>query len=272
MIQPFEPCFIFESELASYGLPGASGTCGNTTIMALVRMASSIIDEECGRIDGDGNGSLVYSTYSQRELLQTANRNLIYLPMKPVVPIPQATVDELIALATDAPNNYWYTGVMPNTQISQFTNTLSPLIGASGRYGYTRQDRQGGYPDAFAFINPINLITLYGGPAPFVQMDITNADVAQNTGEVWLPAGIQLQQYSEAIMVYNSGFDPRNLPRGLKWATATLVKNIMAKGSGTTAMTSLNLGKAGANAQFYADLVDPVLRRMLAPYTQVRGY
>ena len=267
-MMPFTPSFLFETELSQYGLPTPEQ---QPNIMNLVGMASAIIDEECGRIDGDGNGSLVFTTYIQRFLLQTRNRNLIYLPMKPLSVVDASTVAALQAAASGN-TNYTFTGVQANTLISGFTGSLSALIAASGRYGYTRQDMSVGYPDLFAFINPLNLITMFGGPAPFLAMDVTQADYNTQTGEVWIPAGIQLQRYSEVIVIYNSGFDPRNMPPVIKHVTASLVKNALAKGNATTAMMSLSLGKAGANAQFYNQLIDPTLDRMLISYKSVRAY
>ncbi len=268
MTAPFTPSFLFETELAQYGLPLPDK---QPNIMNLVGLASAMIDEECGRIDGDGNGSLVYTTYIQRILLQTRNRNLIYLPMKPITAVDAATVTALQAGASGN-TNFTYTGVQANTIISGFTGSLSGLIAASGRYGYTRQDMSIGYPDLFAFINPLNLLTMFGGPAPFLTMDVSQADYSEKSGECWIPAGLQLQRYSEVIVIYNSGYNPYAMPPVIKHVTASLVKNALSKGNATTAMLSLSLGKAGANATFYNQLIDPTLDRMLTPFRTVRAY
>jgi hypothetical protein len=261
----FTPCYILPSEFSTFGLPPAEVV---PDILNLVQMASSLIDVACGRIDGDGNGSLAYTTYVQRNLLQTRNRNLVLLAMKPVVPVTQAVVDELVALA--ASGNYYYTGVLPNTQLAPW-GSPSAIIGASGRYGYTRQDMSVAYPDLQALINPLNLVTLFGGPAPWVPIDISNTDYDKNTGEMWIPAGLQLQRYAEVLVQYNSGFDPRNMPRAIKHVCSSLVKNALGKGSGTTGLTSMMVQGAG-NAQFVQQLIDPTLDAYLAPYKMVRAY
>jgi hypothetical protein len=266
-MQPFAPSFLFETELAQYGLPLPAQ---QPNIMNLVALASSIIDEECGRIDGDGNGSLVFTTYIQRILLQTRNRNLIYLPMKPLAPVDTATVTALQAAASGNVNNT-FTGVQANTLISGFTGTLSAIIAASGRYTYGRQSSDMGYPNVYMYLNPLTLLTLFGGPAPFLTMDVSQADYSANTGEVWIPAGLQLQQYSEVIIIYNSGYSPFAMPPVIKHVCASLVKNALAKGNATTAMMSLSLGKAGATATFQPQLIDPTLDRMLTPFRTLRG-
>lgn len=267
---PFAPTYIFQSELAAYDLPNPSDL---PAIMTLVQLASVLIDEECGRYDGDGSGSLVYSTYIQRVLLQTRNRNLIQLAMKPLAAVPSGTIAALQASGTAATGSTqpYYTGAQPYLYTAA-NGFPSGIIGASGRYGYTRQDMSVAYPDLFALINPLNLVTLFGGPAPWVAIDITNTDYDPKTGEVWIPAGLQLQRYAEVLMIYTSGYDPRNMPPIIKLICASIVKNAMAKGNATTAMTALSMGRSGTNFQFYNDLIDPVLSRMLTPFRTVRGY
>jgi hypothetical protein len=269
-IGPFRSCYIFENELSRFGLPCPDIMCD---IMTLVEMASALIDVECGRIDGDGNGSLVYTTYSQRVLMSTRNRNLIQVNAKPLVGIPQAEVDFLIAAASGAPasGNYFYTGVQASTFPQAFSDArLSSFIGASGRYGYTRQDMAMGFPDIHAMINPLNLVTLFGGPAPWTAIDISNMEYDPKTGEVWIPAGLQLQKYSEVFLIYNSGYNPFRIPQMIKHVCASLVKNAMVRANATTALMSMNVPGAGS-ASWVSDLFDPTLSNALIPFRTVRA-
>jgi hypothetical protein len=271
-IAPFVSCYLFSEELAQYGLPTVD-TAGTPDIMNLVQFASSLIDETCGRLDGDGSGSMAFTTYTQRILLQTRNRNLIYLPLKPIVSVDTGTVAalQLAASGQGASGNFYFTGLTPNTTFRP-DGTLSGIVSASGRYGYTRQDMSIAYPDLFAFINHLNLVTMFGGPAPWVAIDVGQIDYDLRTGECWIPAGLQLQRYSEVLISYNSGYDPRTMHRLIKHATASLVKNALGKGNATTALLSMQLGKSGANATFYNDLMDPTLDRLLTPFKMVRAY
>lgn len=264
---PFVPQFLSEQELGSYSLPSVKQ---QADIITLVQLASGIIDESCGRVDGDGNGSLCYTTYVQRMLLPTRNRNLIYLPYKPIVGL---SADTIAALQTAATGTYntTYTGVQP-ASATMPQGQLSGIIACSGRYGYTRSDRSIGYPDLFAMINPLNLVTMFGGPAPWVPIDVSAIDYDNRTGETWLPAGLQLQAYSEILITYTAGFNPLSMPYQLKQVCASLVKNAMAKGDATTALMSMSVARAGANFTYYADLLDPVLDRYLTPFRSVRAY
>lgn len=264
-IGQYQPCFLLESDLATFSLPDSTT---QPDIMNVVQLASTLIDQECGRIDGDGNGSLVYTTYVQRFLLQTRNRNLVLLHMKPIVGLDTSTVAALEVAASGSSGNFFYTGVQPNL-INQANGMLSGIVACSGRYGYVRQDRSVGYPDLFTAVNPLNLLTMFGGPAPWVSMDVSQIDYDPKTGEAWLPAGIQLQAYSEILITYNSGWNPLQLPWAVKFATASLVKNALAKGDGTTGLLTMTLGRSGANATFFQNLLDPTLDRLLAPYKNV---
>jgi hypothetical protein len=267
MSNPFVPCFILPQELQAFGLPTPDASAD---ILIMVQLASSAIDEYCGRIDGDGNGSLVYSTYEERILLQTRNRNLIQLAQKPIIGLSPSQVFDLQVAASGNVDNYFYTGVQASTFTQVGNGQLSGIVAASGRYGYLRQDASYTYPDAFQFLNPLNLVTLFGGPAPWVLVDITNMDVDPRTGEVWIPAGLQLQRYSEVDITYTSGFDPANMPRLIKMATVALVKNAMARGGGTTGMMNISVPKS-ASFGFYSELIDPTLQRMLTPFVSVRA-
>jgi hypothetical protein len=255
--------------LAQYGLP-ASGV--QADIFSLVQMASVIVDIECGRVDGDGNGSLAYTTYVQRDLLQTRNRNLVLLNAKPIVGLTQQVSDDLTALASTGTFNCYQTGFQVNTLNSFGGSMLSGIIGASGRYGYSRQDMSIAYPDLFAFINPLNLVTMFGGPAPWVPIDVTNTDYDPKTGEVWIPAGLQLQKYSEILITYNSGYDPRRIPFSIKFVTSSIVKNALAQGDATTALLSMSVSKGGVAYRMGPKLIDPTLDAMLQPYRTVRAY
>ena len=263
----FAPRYLSEADLPGFGLPTPDVL---PTILTLVEMASLLIDEDCGRIDGDGNGSLVVSTWGQRCLLQTRNRNLIEAPMKPLMAVDGGTVQSFKD-AVSGDINTTYTGVQPNTITSVINGTLSPLLGCSGRYGYTRQDMSIAYPDLFAFINPLNLVTMFGGPAPWVPIDVTMIDYDARTGELWIPAGLQLQRYSEVLITYNSGWNPLSMPRMVKHVCASLVKNALTQGDATTFLTSMRLNKSGAGYTFNSGgIIDPVLHNALTPYRNVR--
>src|ERR1700756_5632481 len=140
----FTPRFLLPNELTQYGLPDANK---QPAILSLVDAASSLIDQHCGRTDGTGQGSLVYSTYFERLLMQAVNRNIVRLSFKPLVALSPNVINLLTASANSIPTvpasqrqlagatslqntNYFWTGCIPNTiSISNVPgSTISPII------------------------------------------------------------------------------------------------------------------------------------------------
>lgn len=263
----FRPCYIFQSELADFGLPDITQ---QPNIMSLVMGASTLIDDHCGRTDGNGNGSLVYTTYVERLLLQARNRNLLRVMFKPMVTVDVTTVANLQASGALGTVNNYFTGVTANT-IARPDATVSPLLGCSGRYGYPRRGEAAIYPDLNYGMNMLMVAAYFGGPPNFTAIDVTSIDFETQTGELWLPAGLYLSQYTEIIAVYNSGYDPTDMPGAIKDSCAALVRNLLARGGGTTGVKSMS-GQGTVNVTFTDDLIDPTIQRWLSKFVNVVAY
>lgn len=267
----FKPRFVFQDELADYDLPDVSQV---TNIMSLVDAASVLVDEHCGRTDGNGNGSLVYTTYAERLLLQARNRNIVRATFKPVVSITPSTVNELAAsgnaLIAQKKRNVYFTGVQANT-IVRPDSTLSPLLGCSGRYGYPRRSEMSIYPDLNYGMNALQVASWFGGPPAFTTIDASAIDVDPQTGELWLPAGLYMTQYTEVVVIYNSGYDPREMPEAIKVATAALVRNGLARAGFTTNVRGIS--SPGAVSVTLTDsLIDDTIEKWLDKYKNIQAF
>ena len=86
-----------------------------------------------------------------------------------------------------------------------------------------------------------------------------------------VPAGLYLGQYTEIVIVYNSGYDPLNMPRPIKQACALLIRNFLSRGGGTTGLRSITTAGT-ANVSFTPDLVDTTIERILDPYKNIIAY
>lgn len=276
----FRPRFIQPEEIPLFGLPDADN---QPNILALIDAASILVDGHCGRTDGNGQGSLVYTTYAERLLFQAAGRNILRVSFKPMVAIDATTVAELQASAS-APlptqfksqpllytNSYW-TGCQANTQVRP-DGSLTSIIGASGRYGYSRRNSAAVYPDLNYGMNLLMVASYFGGPPGFTPIDVTAIDWDQQTqsGEIWVPAGIWMSQYTEMICVYNAGYDPRNLPPPIKTATSQICRNFLARGGGVGALRSIQ-GQGMVNYQLMDSDIDPNTDRILEPFKNVIAY
>jgi hypothetical protein len=264
-LNPFRPCFIMEQDFPAWGLPTRQQ---QGDILTLVERASTLIDEFCARTDVDGQGSLVYTSYTER-LLLPVGRNIVRTSFRPLIAISPTTVSNLIASGSvDGEPNYYYTGVQPNTQTQVSLNTLSPILSCSGRYGYARRGQQQVYPDLNYAANVLQIASFFGGPPQFTNIDVTSIDFDPRTGELWLPAGLYLSQYTEILITYNSGFNPCVMPPAVKHATASLVRNLLSRGGGATGLKGFQAGRI--RAEFTDELIDINLQNMLQTYRTVR--
>lgn len=277
---PFCPRFILQSETLMYGLPDANR---QPNILSLVDGASVLIDQHCGRTDGWGQGSLIYSTYMERIPLQARGRNVLRVNFKPMIGVDESTVSMLAASANAPINpnvqnpvlnkNWYWTGVRANyiSNPSIPGNTLSPIIGASGRYGYGRRSEFAVYPDLNYGMNPLMIASFFGGPPNFTPIDVTKIDVMGDIGEIWVPAGLMLSQYTEVVVAYNAGFHPLYLPSPLKVACAMVIKNMLSRGGGVSGLRSLTAAGT-ANVSFTPDLIDGNIDSILSPFKNVVAF
>lgn len=256
----FTPMYLQPADYPNFGLPP---NCGG-----LVRLASGLIDTECGAQDGDGNGSLVLTTYQERILIQGPITSQILLPMKPLKAVSVDTVAALVAADLVASGGM-NTGVLANT-ITKADGTLTPLLAASGRYIPTRRNVGTTNYRAEANLSPFDTLGVFGGAPNWFNIDVSFADFSPLTGEVWFPSTLYIYKFSEVIVTYNAGFDPRAIPNQLKLATAALVKNLMGMGAGTTGLTSFT--GAGITTKFNPNAVDDNIKSLLKGFYRVRAY
>jgi hypothetical protein len=264
-VNQFQPRFIDEEDLIAYGLPDVTQ---QPDILTIVDRASTLIDEFCARADVDGQGSLVWSTYTER-LFLPVGRNIFRVTYRPLAAVDANTI-ALIAASGNVQGepNYFYTGALPSQQYRAGTSTLSPIISCSGRYGYARRGQQQVYPDLNYAANVLQIASFFGGPPQFTPIDITSIDFDPRTGECWVPAGLYLSQYTEVVIQYTAGFSPFLVPNAVKHATASLVRNLLSRGGGATGLKGFQAGRI--RAEFTDDLIDVNIQNVLQAYRTVR--
>lgn len=261
----FQPRFIDEENLQAFGLPDVTQ---QPDIVTLVERASTLIDEFCARTDVDGQGSLVWTTYTER-LFLPVGRNIFRVSFRPMASPDASTLAQFAASGNNGSEpNYFYTGAVPSALYRAGTNTLSPVVSCSGRYGYARRGQQQVYPDLNYAANVLQIASFFGGPPQFTPIDVTSIDFDVRTGECWVPAGLYLSQYTEVLITYNSGWSPLALPNAVKHATASLVRNLLARGGGATGLKGFQAGRI--RADFTDDLIDVNIQNMLQAYRTVR--
>lgn len=136
------------------------------------------------------------------------------------------------------------------------------ILSLMGRYGYGRRTDQisGMFQDA----NILASVQVFGGPAQWSVIDITQTSWSDATGEIWVPAGQLLAYYSDVKIRYVAGFPtaPDNIVR----ATAQVAQNIISSGVyGGTNIKSFGAGDTRLT-KFGATAIDDDVRRLLQPY------
>lgn len=141
-------------------------------------------------------------------------------------------------------------------------NPVQKIHMAQGRYGYSRRGASQNY-----MLNEFNLLAVmsqFGGPPIWEQINVTITDINPQTGQIWIPAGIMLAYYSEVRVDYVCGYQYADLPDIIKLATA----NIINAQAATPLNGNLKLIKAGDTTmeRFLDTVLDADTRLMLAGY------
>jgi hypothetical protein len=263
----FQPVYIFPSELGMFGLPLASA---DSLIMDKVMQASTAIDVYCQKADSTGYGSLVYSTYTERVLLKrNGNPNVFRLTWRPLVGVSGAYISALEASGAIASlsgsTQPFDNDAMPSTalRLNTTSNEFCSILALSGRYGVTRND------DLFGGLIPLvspqaMSQAIFAGPPIWYAIDPTMCEYDLRRGDVWAPAGLYWTRFSEIEVTYTSGFDPCNMPRNIKQATANVVKNMLTKP--IPGVKSASFSDAAMNLSYSATYMDPWTQSLLAPF------
>lgn len=141
-------------------------------------------------------------------------------------------------------------------------NPVRNILKAQGRYAYNRRGSSANYS-----LNEYNLLavmTQFGGPPVWEEINVTVADFNPQTGEVWVPAGIMLAYYTEVRVYYVSGYLAAEIPDAVKFAVANIINtqvNVPLQGN----LKSMKAGDTTLE-RFMDTIFDSDTRDMLAPY------
>ena len=125
------------------------------------------------------------------------------------------------------PEQYEERAEVPSDR-NQIILTATPvikLLTAAGRYAYGRRDRRA--------LNQVNYdylaaIAVFGSPPRFQEIDVNQIEFYGPTGELWLPTGFFLINYTQIQVKYLSGFN--QIPDRVKAAMAEVINAICTKG------------------------------------------
>jgi len=132
------------------------------------------------------------------------------------------------------------------------------VLFAAGRYAYGRRDRR--------TMNQVNYdyiaaLAVFGSPPRFTAIDVNQIELYGPTGEIFLPTGFFLINYSQVQIKYLAGFTA--IPGRIKAAVAVIHNSMSAKGVGDR--TSYSVGGVSRTFQT-AEFIDADAKRLLEPF------
>lgn len=147
------------------------------------------------------------------------------------------------------------------TRVSSWPIARIHSILGTYRYGRRSQQSAGLFSDQ----NLLALMQTFGGPPEWISVDVSQADFNPTSGEVWIPSGVFLAQYSDVRLYYVAGFSRDNIPPIIKSVTASAILSGLAT---KDFAGGIKVAKAGDNMleRFSSTLVDDDMRTQLNLY------
>jgi hypothetical protein len=135
------------------------------------------------------------------------------------------------------------------------------ILSMLGRYGYGRRTDQtsGLYQD----MNLLASVQAFGGPPQWVQIAVAQSSWSDQTGEIWVPAGMLLAYYSDVRVRYVAGFP--EAPAPVVRATAQIASSILAQVGMPGNIKVLSAGDSKLE-RFSASTIDADVKSLLDPY------
>ena len=162
----------------------------------------------------------------------------------------------------------------PITRVSELP--VRNMMSGTGRYGYMRRS-----DDMVGTIDTYNLLAVmsrFGGPPAWETWTPQANSIDNDSGTVWIPAGVLLAYYTEVRMHYVAGWTYATLPFEIKQACASIIGNMQALAgvplsmqtvkAGDTQMTRFGAQPGALNIAYITDdvklLLHPYQARVMA--------
>jgi hypothetical protein len=139
------------------------------------------------------------------------------------------------------------------------------VLGLLGRYAYGRRSDQVG--GLYQEMNLLASVQTFGGPPQWIPVSTAQCSWSDQTGEIWVPAGMLMAYYSDVRVAYVAGYQAGAVPDPI----------VRAAGSVAVALqTTLGVGLAGQISavapgsvqieRFFASNVDEDALRAIEPF------
>jgi hypothetical protein len=194
----------------------------------------------------------------------------------PVLGLPDSTDPAMIRAASELVDSFCQ---RPSLFVTQYTErnklpqgrpitrvTYTPLAAAQGATSpFVAVRARIGIPRGPNATTLAEMLAPFGGPPGWVDLDPLQVDFNAATGELWLPAGIVGNVYTEAELTYTAGY--AEAPEAVKLACAQIIRNIESHPASNVRAAQLDQLQL---EYFAGSLLDDDVRRLLATFVALR--
>jgi len=142
------------------------------------------------------------------------------------------------------------------TPLAVLQGAQTPFVTVRARHGLLRG------PNAASLAE---MMTPFGGPPEWINLDPAQVEYDALSGELWLPVGVFGAPYSEVELTYNAGYTEP--PEAVKLACVEIIRNVESHPAANVQAAQLDRLQL---EYFAGSLLDEDTRRLLAPFVAVR--
>jgi hypothetical protein len=147
----------------------------------------------------------------------------------------------------------------PVAQVSRAP--IARLVSGIGRYAAARGSTSGFTDQTYGLLETVSR---FGTGPIWSGFDVDSADRVDSTGEIWIPSGPLLANFSDVRLRYVAGYRFNALPEGIKRATAKIASGL-AESPSSAAISSYGFADIRMT-RFSDSVLDGECRALLAPY------
>lgn len=137
------------------------------------------------------------------------------------------------------------------------------LLSARGKYGSSRRGRSS-YPMQDEY-NLVSIVAQFTGGDVWESINVAYMDFDSTTGQVWLPSGLLMGNYTEVDVSYLAGFTQASIPANVKQVAANLINGSLATSGLTGNVKSFRAGDTQIE-RFLSSMFGSDERAMLREY------
>ena len=135
------------------------------------------------------------------------------------------------------------------------------VVSLLGRYAYGRRSDQVG--GLYQEMNLLASVQTFGGPPQWIPINVTQSSWSDQSGDIWVPAGMLLAYYSDVRIKYVAGY--AQAPEPVVRAAAQIANAITANGGISGNIKMFSAGDKRIQ-KFTSSILDADIQALLNPF------